>query len=59
MSTKKKPAPPPVEEPPAPKVDKRLCRCEGVQRRYDGDGPPTALDGVNHYPCAVCGKLYA
>jgi hypothetical protein len=38
---------------PAP-VDPTLCQCEGVQRRWDGDG----VIEPGWYRCSVCGKKY-
>jgi len=47
-------ATPKAEEPP---VDPTLCQCEGVQRRWDGDG--LIEDGDERwYRCSVCGKKY-
>jgi hypothetical protein len=39
-------------------VDPTLCQCEGVQRRWDGDGLVETVDGVNWYQCSACGKKY-
>lgn len=43
---------------PAPaleeEIDASLCRCEGVQRRWDTDG----LIEKGLYRCSVCGKGY-
>ena len=40
-------------------VDPTLCACEGVQRRWDGDGIVSREGGITFYQCAACGKKYS
>jgi len=54
MDATPKDEPAPVE--PAP-VDPTLCQCEGVVRRWDGDGL-IEDGGERWYRCSVCGKKY-